>query len=169
MWQSCCCHRHHEGLLTAPTTAAVLLEIPPSSLMICFGRNSREMILFCGKSCWGWCSTLHYWKQWPLFTIIAILHLKLLSFWVFSINTCNGTTHVLSPRSHCSTTFFLLSFGSSSSSHTQSMYTLCYFPQKYFKIKSTFYIWFLISAVLTSNRNYYENKFEFKFFWKKPF
>ena len=108
-------------------------KFPPSSLMICFGRNFREMILFCSKSCWGWCSTLHYWKQWPLFTIIAILHLKLLSFWVFSINTCNGTTHVLSPRSHCSTTFFLLSFGSSSSSHTQSMYTLCYFPQKYFK------------------------------------
>ena len=67
-------------------------KFPSSSLMICFGRNFREMILFCSKSCWGWCSTLHYWKQWPLFTIIAVLHLKLLSFWVFSINTCNGTT-----------------------------------------------------------------------------
>ena len=37
-------------------------KFPSSSLMICFGRNFREMILFCSKSCWGWCSTLHYWN-----------------------------------------------------------------------------------------------------------
>ena len=117
-------------------------KFPSSSLMICFGRNFREMILFCSKSCWGWCSTLHYWKQWPLFTIIAVLHLKLLSFWVFSINTCNGTTtRAFAKKSLFDYFFFLLSFGStSSSSHTQSMYKQCASVHKntsmFFKLSS---------------------------------
>ena len=75
--------------------------------------------------------------QWPLFAIIAILHLKLLSFWVFSINTCNGTTHVLSPRSHCSTTFFFFFHLEVALHHTQHVYTVfssCKIHQLFFVI-----------------------------------
>ena len=96
-------------------------KFPSSSLMICFGRNFREMILFCSKSCWGWCSTLHYWNGSSDHCLPSLLYF-IWSCFLFGFSVLIHATappHVLSPRSHCSTTFFLLSFGStSSSSHT---------------------------------------------------